>query len=156
MTTIVRFDVTDVSYRELQAAHELRPPRLRRRAVAAERRRGQALVAQLARELSCFAKLLYRLARDPRISRLDKLLLLSALAYVVAPRDLIPDRIPVLGQLDDVLVAMLVLRRLFRHAGIDLLLEHWEGDPATLEALLELVDRGAVLPAPGVYPRPFH
>ncbi|MCA8927528.1 MAG: DUF1232 domain-containing protein [Alphaproteobacteria bacterium] len=49
-------------------------------------------------------------ARDPRVPWLAKALVVLALAYALSPIDLIPDFIPVLGQLDDlVLVPAVVL-----------------------------------------------
>jgi uncharacterized membrane protein YkvA (DUF1232 family) len=55
-----------------------------------------------------------RLLVDPRVRRRDRVVLLGLLAYLVSPIDLVPDFIPVLGQLDDVVVAVLVLRWLRR------------------------------------------
>lgn len=47
----------------------------------------------------------YRLlVAHPKTPRLTKVFLGLALAYLVSPIDLIPDFIPILGQLDDVLV----------------------------------------------------
>ncbi|MFA4945677.1 MAG: DUF1232 domain-containing protein [Lentisphaeria bacterium] len=63
-------------------------------------RRCQAAAHQIRRHLD-----LYRLAlRDPRTPWLPRLLLILALAYLASPIDLLPDFIPVLGQLDDLLL----------------------------------------------------
>ncbi len=45
--------------------------------------------------------LVTRLARDPRVPRRRKLLLIALVAYLSLPFDLVPDFIPVAGQLDD-------------------------------------------------------
>ena len=50
------------------------------------------------------AVLVGRLLRDSRVPRRHKLLLAGLLAYLAFPFDLVPDFIPVAGQLDDVLV----------------------------------------------------
>ena len=53
-----------------------------------------------------------------------------------SPIDLIPEFIPIAEPLDDAIVAVLVLRHLLRRTGRSVLLEHWRGDPATLEAIV--------------------
>jgi uncharacterized membrane protein YkvA (DUF1232 family) len=58
--------------------------------------------------------LVRRLLIDPRVRWRHRLVLWGLLAYLVSPIDLVPDFIPVLGHLDDVLVAVLVLRWLGR------------------------------------------
>ncbi len=123
-------------------------PRLRRRSRGAETG-SRETVKQLIRDLPSFVKLLYRLARDPRVSRVDKALVLATVAYVLTPIDLIPDVIPFLGQVDDVYLLALVLDRLLNNAGIDLLLEHWDGDEASLEMAIAGLDKaGSFLPEP--------
>lgn len=79
-----------------------------------------------------------RLMRDERVPRRRKLLVGAMIAYLVMPLDLVPDFVPVAGQLDDVLIVALVLRTVLRSAGPDLLREHWPGPPASLNALMRL------------------
>ena len=78
------------------------------------------------------------LARDPRVPRGSKLLLVVGAIWFASPIDLIPEFIPVLGPLDDAVVAALILRHLIRTAGPDIVGEYWRGDPATLARLLRL------------------
>jgi uncharacterized membrane protein YkvA (DUF1232 family) len=47
---------------------------------------------------------LYLAARDPRVPRAAKLVVVLVVAYALSPIDLIPDFIPVLGYLDDMLL----------------------------------------------------
>jgi uncharacterized membrane protein YkvA (DUF1232 family) len=77
---------------------------------------------------------------DPPVPRGSKLLLVFGAAWVASPIDLIPEFIPVLGPLDDAIVAALILRHLLRTAGRDVVTEHWRGDPATLARLLRLFE----------------
>lgn len=80
--------------------------------------------------------LVSRLLRDTRVPRRRKLLLAGLVGYLALPFDLVPDFIPVAGQLDDALVVALVLRRLVRSGGEQLVREHWPGPDRSLELVL--------------------
>jgi len=96
-----------------------------------------------------YLRLVVRLLRDSRVSRSDKLVLAAAVAYVMAPFDLIPDVIPILGRLDDLVFVALAIDRLVKRAGRDVVYELWDGPPEGLEALCGSVDELAgLLPAP--------
>jgi uncharacterized membrane protein YkvA (DUF1232 family) len=82
--------------------------------------------------------LLRALLRDPRVPRRRKLLLAALLAYLAMPIDLVPDFIPIAGQLDDAIVVALGLRAVLRSAGPELLCEHWRGPQRSLDVLLRL------------------
>lgn len=97
------------------------------------RREDAAAVARLVPDC---AVLFRRLAADPRVPRSRKLLLLATALYLASPLDLVPDVVPVAGQLDDAIVVVLVLRSVLRAGGPELLAEHWPGPPRSL-ALLE-------------------
>lgn len=73
-----------------------------------------------------------RLLGDARIPRRRKALLVVTIGYLALPFDLIPDFIPVAGQLDDALLVGLVLRAVLRRSGPDLLREHWPGPERSL------------------------
>ena len=83
--------------------------------------------------------LVRRLLRDPRVSRWRKLTLALAAAYLLIPLDLVPDFIPVAGQLDDAIVVGLALRGLVRGGSSELLREHWPGPPRSLALLSRAV-----------------
>jgi uncharacterized membrane protein YkvA (DUF1232 family) len=85
------------------------------------------------RLLPAYVKLLGRLLVDRRVARLDKALVLAAIAYIVSPLDLIPDLIPFLGEIDDLFLLVLALQRLIGNSGRRVLLDHWTGDPAELD-----------------------
>ena len=85
----------------------------------------------------CFM-LVSRLARDPRVPRRRKLLLIGLAGYLALPIDLVPDFIPVAGQLDDAIVVALVLRRFLRSGGAELTREHWPGPERSLRLVLRL------------------
>lgn len=79
-----------------------------------------------------------RLLGDPRVPRRSKVLLAALIGYLAMPFDLIPDFIPVAGQLDDAIIVALVLRVVLRAGGPMLLQEHWPGPPSSLAALTRL------------------
>jgi uncharacterized membrane protein YkvA (DUF1232 family) len=82
-----------------------------------------------------FAKLVARLLADPRVPRRSKIALGMAAAYVVSPIDLLPEFIPVIGWLDDLLILTYVLDRVIERAGAELVEEHWDG-PGDLLGLI--------------------
>jgi uncharacterized membrane protein YkvA (DUF1232 family) len=79
-----------------------------------------------------------RLLRDPRISRARKLLIIGLIGYLAMPLDLVPDFIPVAGQLDDAILVALVLRAVLRGGGPQAVREHWPGPKDSLRVILRL------------------
>ncbi len=57
-------------------------------------------------------------------------------AYLASPIDLVPDFIPVAGQLDDAILVALVLRGVLRAAGEEVVRGHWRGPERSLRLLL--------------------
>jgi uncharacterized membrane protein YkvA (DUF1232 family) len=86
-----------------------------------------------------------RLLGDNRVPRPTKALLVVLVGYLAMPFDLVPDFIPMAGQLDDAIIAALVLRRLLRASGPELLREHWRGPTTSLNVLLRAA--GQIAPA---------
>jgi len=86
--------------------------------------------------------LVTRLAREPRVSRRRKLLLVALVGYLALPFDLVPDFIPVAGQLDDAIIVALVLRSFVRSSGEQLIRELWPGPEQSLALILRLAQRG--------------
>jgi uncharacterized membrane protein YkvA (DUF1232 family) len=80
------------------------------------------------------------LLRDDRVPRATKGLVWFALVWLASPIDLIPEFIPVLGPLDDALVAALVLRHVLRRTERTVLVDHWRGGAGTLDVLVGRVD----------------
>jgi uncharacterized membrane protein YkvA (DUF1232 family) len=101
-------------------------------------RRGDARA--LARFIPDCIVLTRRLLSDPRVPRRRKLLLVLLVAYLAMPFDLVPDFIPVAGQLDDAILVALVLRAILRSGGEELLREHWPG-PEQSRLLVERLTR---------------
>jgi uncharacterized membrane protein YkvA (DUF1232 family) len=76
------------------------------------------------------------LRRDPRVPRRARVAVVVALVWVLSPIDLIPEFLPVIGPLDDVIVVALLLRYAARTVPRQVLLEAWPGDPHLIERLL--------------------
>jgi uncharacterized membrane protein YkvA (DUF1232 family) len=77
--------------------------------------------------------LVKRLLGDARVPPHRKLLLLLLVGYLAMPFDLVPDFVPVAGQLDDAILVTLVLRAVLRAGGEELLQEHWPGPSRSFE-----------------------
>ena len=80
--------------------------------------------------------LVRRLRRDPRVPRRAKAAVAFAGLWVLSPIDLIPEFLPVIGPLDDVVVVALALRYAARRVPREVVLEAWPGDPRMLDRLL--------------------
>jgi uncharacterized membrane protein YkvA (DUF1232 family) len=102
---------------------------------------GRARARAIARLLPDCAVLLSRLLRDRRVRRRDKLLLGGLAGYLALPLDLIPDFVPIVGQLDDAFIVALVLRRILRATGEDVVREQWPGPARSLDLVLGLARR---------------
>ena len=76
------------------------------------------------RKLPTYARLIWGLARDPRVPLSQKAVLGGIAAYLAFPIDIIPDFIPVVGQMDDLAVLMLGLDWFIRNAPPDVVEEH--------------------------------
>jgi len=96
----------------------------------------------LARELITLLPNLVRLFRgllgDERVPRSSKALLVLGAVWLASPIDLIPEFLPMIGGIDDAVVAGLVLRHVVKRAGPDVVKDHWRGDARTLSVLLRV------------------
>jgi uncharacterized membrane protein YkvA (DUF1232 family) len=84
------------------------------------------------------AVLFKRLLRDSRVPRGAKLVLVGLAGYLAMPFDLIPDFIPVVGQLDDALLVAATVAYVVRRAGRDVVEELWPGSERGLRVVLAL------------------
>ena len=104
--------------------------------VALARRLPPGVMKELAGFLPNCLRLTRRLRKDPAIPKRAKAAVLFAGLWVLSPIDLIPEFLPVIGPLDDVVVVALALRYAARFVPRETLLAAWDGDPATIERLL--------------------
>jgi uncharacterized membrane protein YkvA (DUF1232 family) len=79
-----------------------------------------------ARELKVWTYALYGAYRDPRVPWYARVFALCVVAYAFSPIDLIPDFVPVLGYLDDLILIPLGIALAIRMIPADVLAEHRE------------------------------
>jgi uncharacterized membrane protein YkvA (DUF1232 family) len=101
---------------------------------------GRTQVRALAGFVPDCVVLVGRLLRDPRVPRRRKLLLALTAGYLALPFDLVPDFIPLIGQLDDAIILAFVLRHLLR-GNERAIRELWPGPEQSLDLLLRLIGR---------------
>ncbi|MCZ7437610.1 DUF1232 domain-containing protein [Micromonospora sp. WMMC241] len=77
-----------------------------------------------------------RLRRDPRVPRRARIAIVVAGVWLASPIDLIPEFLPVIGPLDDIVVVALALRYAGRQVPRQVLLDAWPGEPRLLLRLL--------------------
>jgi len=90
--------------------------------------------------LSKVLKLVYRLMRESRVPVREKLVFLALLAYLLFPFDFVPDVFPLAGQVDDLLLLLVGVRRLLSAAGTNVIAECWQGSTRELNRLRKLLD----------------
>jgi uncharacterized membrane protein YkvA (DUF1232 family) len=94
------------------------------------------LLKDLAGFLPACVTLSRRLRTDPRVPWQAKAAVVVAGLWVLSPVDLLPEFLPVIGPLDDVVVVALALRYAARRVPREVLLEAWPGEPRLLERLI--------------------
>jgi uncharacterized membrane protein YkvA (DUF1232 family) len=125
------------------AGHEPAPDPGRAAAHAADTWRPTRWSREALALLPALARLLRALVSDPRVPRRAKLVAAAAAGYVASPVDLLPDVIPSVGGVDDLVVVLGAVRYLVATAGYDLVRELWTGNDAGFSLVIVLtgVDR---------------
>src|SRR3712207_3098690 len=100
------------------------------------RRLPEGTAKELARFLPACATTMRRLRRHPAVPRSARIAVGFAALWVISPIDLIPEFLPVIGPLDDVVVVALALRYAARRVPREVVLEAWPGDTRIIERLL--------------------
>lgn len=98
-----------------------------------------------------YLKLLYRLTQDSRVAMAEKALLLGTVAYVISPVDFLPDFIPFVGQIDDILLVALILQRFMNSVERHVLYEHWDGNVDLLYSIETILSYARFFLPSGVY-----
>ncbi len=98
----------------------------------------------LLRALPDIARTIARVAADPGIPRATKIALGAALVYLASPIDIVPDFIPLIGYLDDLLVAAIVVDGVLNYVDRGVVLRYWPGSPQSLDRIARVARTLAV------------
>lgn len=86
------------------------------------------------------AALLCRLLKDDRVELKTKLIISGSVAYIAVPTDIIPDKIPFIGKVDELAVAFFALNRIVKDVPIEIILENWQGKNDIILVIKNLIE----------------
>ena len=87
------------------------------------------------------ARMIASLLSDRHVPTAVKVALGLVAVYLASPVDLIPDFIPFIGYLDDVILAAIVVDALVNSVDRGVLLRYWPGSPASLDTAARVAQR---------------
>ncbi len=87
-----------------------------------------------------FMALMYGLIKDSRVPSIEKKILAGTIAYVILPLDLMPDAIPFIGQIDDIFLVAVTLKRILTSVPESILIEYWNGEKALLGIIESIIE----------------
>lgn len=93
------------------------------------------LADRLVADATNLARLSAGLAKDPRVPTRNKIIFAGVAGYFLVPNDLVPDWLPGIGRLDDVIMLCIGVDAMLNHVPEEILSEYWQGDRATLETI---------------------
>lgn len=99
----------------------------------------QDAVNRVTRDARNVGRLAQGLATDPRVPARNKLIFAGVAAYVVLPVDLIPDWLPGIGRLDDLIMLCVAVDSMLNHVPKAVLDTYWEGDQKVLDGVRSVV-----------------
>ncbi len=95
-------------------------------------------ISQYALLIPDLVALIIRLFKDKRVHKKDKLIAGIMLTYVAIPIDIIPEKMPVIGKVDDIIILFIGLDYLFNKIDKHIVMENWEGNAD----IIKLVSQG--------------
>jgi uncharacterized membrane protein YkvA (DUF1232 family) len=98
-------------------------------------------IAALLRAVPRLARMITGLLADSSVPRTAKIALAAVAVYLASPIDLLPDFIPIIGYVDDLLLAAVVIDGLLQFVDRSLLLRYWPGGPPSLESAAAVARR---------------
>ena len=86
------------------------------------------------------AALIYRLLKDKRVSMKTKLVISGAVAYITIPSDLIPDKVPFVGKIDDIAIGIFALNVIMTDVPLNIIMENWQGKNDILVVVKNVIE----------------
>lgn len=86
------------------------------------------------------AALIYRLLKDKRVSMKTKMIISAAVAYIAVPSDIIPDKVPFIGKIDDIAIGIFALNVIMTDVPLNVVLENWQGKNDILIVVKNLIE----------------
>lgn len=83
----------------------------------------------------------YRVLRDKRVLKKDKWIIGLTLGYFLSPIDVVPDKFPVIGAMDDLALFVFGVNHLTNRIPLPIVVEHWSGDLKTLKFVKDNVSK---------------
>lgn len=102
---------------------------------ARERREALDAVWQVLKRLPAYGRLVASLARDRRVPLRARMILGAGGLYLVSPVDLVPGVIPVVGQIDDLYIGLIAIRRALRTIPDDVAAEYATSSGLTTDTI---------------------
>lgn len=96
-------------------------------------------MGRIVQDIQNLGRLARGLATDTRVPRRNKLIFAGIAMYVVMPVDLIPDWLPGIGRLDDLIMVCVALDAVLNHVPQKVIDEYWQGDQAVLDTIRSIV-----------------
>lgn len=84
--------------------------------------------------------LIFRLLKDNRVPIKTKAVVGASLGYIACPIDILPDKVPFIGALDDISVVFFALNRIINDVDIEIILENWQGKNEFVVVLRKAVE----------------
>ncbi|MEA1972208.1 MAG: DUF1232 domain-containing protein, partial [Candidatus Cloacimonadota bacterium] len=85
-----------------------------------------------------FFMLFIRLLKDPRIEKRMKFFIVGVIAYVISPLDIIPDFIPIIGYVDDLVLVVFALNSMLNDIDAEIVQDNWSGQSDMLQKLKDI------------------
>ena len=85
-------------------------------------------------------RLVWRLSRDPRVPARTKATMFLVAGYLLSPVDIVPDFIPGIGHVDDLVILAFALDQMLNRIPDEVVRDHWDGDEDVLEIVRQILD----------------